>query len=174
MKTIITLLATTGLLMTSCKKDENGNIKIMMTDAPATYLQVNVDVKQARIKYADDEGWTNLSTNAGVYNLLDLQNNVTTTIADEDDLKTGRVNQFRLILGQNNTVMLSDSTVEPLELSSQDETGLKLNLNSNIESEKETIITVDFDAGESVIENGNGTFKLKPVLKTKSVLNINI
>lgn len=174
MKTIITLLATTALLMTSCKKDENGNVKIMMTDAPATYLQVNVDVQQARIKYADDEGWTNLSTNAGVYNLLDLQNNVTTTIADEDDLKTGRVNQFRLILGQNNTVMLSDSTVEPLELSSQDETGLKLNLNSNIESEKETIITVDFDAGESVIENDNGTFKLKPVLKTKSVLNINI
>lgn len=174
MKTLITTILVATLSLVACKKQaEHGSMNVKMTDAPALYAEVNVDVERVEIHY-ENEGWVTLDTRAGIYNLLDLQNGVTAVIADENQLKTGQVSQMRLILGQRNSIMFNDSTITDLELSSQDKTGLKLNLNAYIEGDHETQILFDFDAEQSIVIEGNGSYKLKPHLKVVSVANIQI
>lgn len=171
LKHISIIIFATTLIFGCKKKNEPGSMSVTMTDAPATYLEVNVDVQDVQVNY-EGEGWVSLSTNRGIYNLLDFQNGVTTVIADEDEIRTGRVNQMRLILGYNNTLMLGDSSIVNLNLSSQDKTGLKLNLNAYVESNRETEILIDFDASKSIVIEGNGDFKLKPHIEVLSVKNI--
>ena len=112
---ILTIVAAGSFFfLQACKKDvitggpENstqngtGAIRINLTDAPAKYLEVNVDIKQVRIHVSDDssstDGWIDLPTNAGIYNLLDLQNGIDTTIVDSTLIPAGKVSQIRFVL----------------------------------------------------------------------------
>lgn len=178
MKTIanigLIVVLTLMTIITGCKKDDiqQGEITIKMTDAPADFIAVNVEVLQVNVHYANNPGtgWITLQTNAGIYNLLDLQNNVTAVLANNQTLSIGRITQMRLILGQNNTVATTD-TILPLELSSQDQTGLKINSNFEITSNGNVEIVLDFDAEKSIVDEGNGTYKLKPVIFVKNIIN---
>src|SRR5690606_12221495 len=142
---------------------ETGNIIVKMTDAPINADMVNVDIVGVSVHAAGN--WINLNTNGGVYNLLDLQNGIDTTLVPGGSIPAGKVNHMRLILGQNNTIMV-DSVSYPLLLSSQDESGFKLNINKDFLPGVDYIIKFDFVADESVVEQGNRQYRLKPVLKT--------
>jgi|TARA_R110000782_G_scaffold251934_1_gene339585 hypothetical protein len=178
MKTMIKMFILTaltiGLFIIGCTKDEvnKGKMMVKMTDAPANFTQVNVEVQEIQVHYANNNnsnnGWVTLNTNTGIYNLLDLQNNVSVVIADPQDLSIGKITQMRLILGQQNTVVTTDS-IYPLKLSSQDETGLKIVTPFSIVANKTISILVDFDAEQSIVIEGDGSFKLKPVIKIKNV-----
>ncbi len=178
MKTMIKMFILTaltiGLFIVGCTKEEmnNGKIMVKMTDAPANFTEVNVDVREFQVHYANTNnntsGWVTLNTNAGIYNLLDLQNDVSVVIVDQQDLSVGKITQMRLILGQQNTVATVDS-IYPLKLASQDETGLKIVTPFNIVANKTINILIDFDAEKSVVVEGDGSFRLKPVVKIKSV-----
>ena len=49
-------------------------------------------------------------------------------------------------------------------------TGLKINLNTEIQPQDSVEITIDFDAAKSIVETGNDQFKLKPVIKLQEVI----
>ncbi len=177
MKTMIRMFILTaltiGLFIVGCTKDEmnTGKMMIKMTDAPANFTEVNVEVQEIQVHYTNNNntnGWVTLNTNAGVYNLLDLQNDVSVVIVDPQNLSVGKITQMRLILGQQNTVATTDS-IYPLKLASQDETGLKIVTPFNIVANKTISILVDFDAEQSVVVEGDESFRLKPVIKIKSV-----
>lgn len=178
-RTIQILTLVTAVALTSgCTREQmkDGAMTVKMTDAPGLYAEVNVEVESVMIHYADSadstssDGWVTLQTEAGIYNLLDLQNGVTALLADSVEIPVGKVNQMRLILGSNNSVTLIDSvTVVDLELSSQMNTGIKFNLNATIEPGLETEVVFDFDAEKSIVVQGNGTLRLKPVIKVVSV-----
>jgi hypothetical protein len=73
-----------SLIVSGCKKENYyGDMTVKMTDAPGDYLQVNVDVNRVEVHYADNTSWMTLNTQSGVYNLLDLQNNITVVLANE-------------------------------------------------------------------------------------------
>lgn len=172
----LTLLATLLLAATACNKENmnKGAMTVKMTDAPGLYAQVNVDIHSVEVHYSDSSdstsgSWVSLATNAGVYDLLQLQNNITAVLADSVELPVGKINQMRLILGTDNTVMLLDSSIVDLNLSSQMNTGLKFNLNTTIEPDKTVEVLIDFDAEKSIVVQGNGEIRLKPVIKVKSV-----
>jgi hypothetical protein len=152
----------------SCTKNESAQgttFKVKLTDAPYNAQQVNVDIKEVRVNFANDTlPWTTLQTNARVYNLLTLQNGVDTLLATTT-VPAGTVKQIRFILGTKNTIMI-DSVLYPLSVASGDETGLKINLNKKLRAGIDSVL-IDFDAALSVIKTGNGTYKLKPVLKFK-------
>jgi hypothetical protein len=154
-----------------CKKsDPNGYMTVMMTDAPGDYLQVNVDIKQVSVHYANGNNWVNLNTNAGVYNLLTLQNNITTVLANNTQVPSGKVSQIRLLLGTNNTVMLSaDSSIHPLKIPSAYTSGVKINVDAQIPSQNSVTITLDYDADASVNKEGNGDYIMNPVIRVKSI-----
>jgi hypothetical protein len=155
---------------------QKASMTVKMTDAPGLYAEVNVEIEQVLIHYSDStdstssSGWVSLQTNAGIYNLLDLQNGITTILADSVEIPVGKVNQMRLMLGSQNSVTLLDSvTVIDLDLSSQMNAGIKFNLNTTINPDSEVEVVFDFDAEKSIVVTGNGSLKLKPVIKVVSV-----
>lgn len=157
----------------SCQKEsaqEQGNstLNIRLTDAPIPYDEVNVDIREVRVRFDDHsgpgDGWVSLVTYPGIYNLLDYQNGVDTLLA------TGAfpfrvVKEIRFILGPNNSIM-DTGVLYPLEIPSGSESGLKIKVDKKLGLTLDTIV-IDFDAGLSVKKEGPGDYKLRPVLKIK-------
>jgi hypothetical protein len=136
---------------------------IKLTDAPAaTYTAVNVDIQGVEV--TSNQGAVTLSVNPGIYNLLNFANGASTLIAT-GALTPGRVQQIRLILGNNNSVSDSAGT-HALEIPSSSESGLKLQVHDDVEAGVAYEVLLDFDAGQSVVREGNGQYKLKPVIRT--------
>ena len=154
----------------SCKKDilpAYGKMRVMLTDAPAMYQAVNVDIQKVSVHLVSDagtDGWVDLPTTSGVYDLLVLQNGVKTIIVNTAELSTGKITQMRLLLGTNNTVEVNNAKYE-LEVPSGSETGIKLIGTLNIVKDQTLNVVLDFDASTSVYMTGSGTYTLRPTIK---------
>ncbi|MDO8366019.1 MAG: DUF4382 domain-containing protein [Saprospiraceae bacterium] len=150
----------------ACKKDNNQtNLRILLTDGPGDYQQVNVDIREIRVKFGQDTAqWILLPTTAGIYNLLDFQNGIDTLIA-VGSVQTDTLKEVRFVLGPDNSVMV-DSILYPLTIPSAQQSGLKVKIDKNLGFDINTF-TLDFDAAQSVQIQGNGEYKLHPVIKLK-------
>lgn len=167
MKVAMSLVLMVGMALSGCTKDNaNGRIMIRMTDAPGPYQQVNVEILQVKVSMDSPSGdnWVDLPTNAGIYNLLDLQNGIDTTIVNLTTIQSGTINQMRLLLGSNNTVMV-DSVLHPMKVPSGTQTGIKIVTPIHVSNTNLTNVLIDFIADKSVVESGNGDYHLKPVIK---------
>ena len=158
-------------VIVSCSKDNNtatSTLQIHLTDAPTAFDEVNVDIREVNVKFNDDtlsnDGWVNMTTNAGVYNLLGLQNGVDTLLASSP-LPQGIVKEIRFVLGPNNTIK-DNGIVYPLVIPSGAQSGLKIKVSKKLSAKLETLI-IDFDAALSVKKEGTGDYKLRPVLKIR-------
>jgi len=164
----------TSISMIACQKDDdtgNGNarLQVLLTDAPANYDAVNVDIQSVMINVSNDtaatDGWKELPLiSPGVYNLLDFQNGIDTVLADAM-IPAGKIGQIRLVLGENNTVVI-DGTPFILKTPSGQQSGLKLKVNQDIDAGIVYRMYIDFDANRSVVSAGNsGQYILKPVIR---------
>ena len=152
------------LLASSCNKEENSaHLSIQMTDAPANYSAVMIDIQGFEV-IADDGVSVMLNTLTGIYNLLDYSNGLNTIIAT-GDLHEGTVSQIRLILGTHNSVTV-DNVVYPLSTPSAMQSGLKLQIHQTLVAGVSYSILLDFDASQSIIVEGNNDYILKPVIRT--------
>ena len=150
---------------TQCtKQDETAKVTFYLTDAPAAYQQVNIDLQAIKIIADSDSSETTLELErVGIYNLLDFSNGLDTVLASFE-LPVGKISQIRLILGDNNSLVVDDKTFD-LKVPSGSESGLKLKVNETIEAGGDYHLVMDFDASRSVKENGNGKYILKPVIR---------
>lgn len=155
-----------AIMLNACSNEsssKNYPYKVRMTDDPGPYNAVNIDL--IGIEVTGNDGQTVvLNTNEGIYNLLDFSNGVDTLIATSI-LTNASVKQIRLILGPNNTIVVNNVSY-PLSTPSAEQSGLKLKVNQTLQADIENNILIDFDANKSIIQTGNGTYKLKPVLRT--------
>ncbi|WP_187263448.1 DUF4382 domain-containing protein [Pontibacter beigongshangensis] len=159
--------------LSSCdnEKDSTGTarMEVRMTDAPGDYEEVNVDIRSVQVHKeasGDEAGWVTLDEiNPGVYNLLDFANGRDTLLASAS-LPAGRISQIRLILGDNNSLKLKNGTTSPLKTPSGQTSGVKLQLNADLEQDVTYMVLLDFDAAKSVVARGNGQYNLKPVVRT--------
>lgn len=169
--TVVTVLALGSMMfVSSCKKDNMGGApgaapyNMYMTDAPAAaYQQVNVNIVGAEV-HSDVSGWVKLNVHTGIYNLLTLSNGKDTLLAS-GNVAAGNVSQIRLIIGSTGNTVMVNGAIYPLVTPSAQETGIKLNVNSSVVTGVTYNITIDFDAGMSVVAEGNGTYSLKPVIR---------
>jgi len=168
-----TLLLASGFFLLSCTKTEsqsssgNAKLEVYLTDDPGNYDQVVIDVKDVQINVTNDStgGWQSLSTvKAGTYDLLRLVNDDDTLLANSD-IPSGMIHQMRLILGPDNYVVLNGQQI-PLETPSAQQSGLKFNVQQNVSAGILYKITLDFDAGKSIVKTGNSKYILKPVIRT--------
>lgn len=112
-----------------------------------------------------DSHWFTLNAFTGFYDLLKLRNNVAVVLAKTRGLPVGKVTQLRLILGTGNNVVVNGITY-PLTVPGGFSTGIKilvrevLNLNSS-----DLSIVLDFNADKSIVQNDDGKYILKPVIK---------
>ena len=154
----------------SCKKETNtqATIELRLTDGPAMFEEVNIDVQGAEVHVnkdtASNSGWQSLDVKKGIYNILKLNNGIDTVVGSTK-LPLGDISEIRLILGDNNTVKV-DGKVLPMVIPSSDKSGLKLKFVKKLLAGVSYKVVMDFDAGKSVREIKKGVeYKMKPVIR---------
>ncbi len=169
---LVAALAMTTIV--SCNSDDDSDsgsarVKVSMTDAPGDYDAVFVDVVDVMIK-ADasvegEEGWTSLAgVQTGVYDLLELTGGVSQVLADAD-VPAGHLGQIRLVLGNNNSVVI-DGETQPLSTPSAQQSGLKIKVDQELAAGETYNFLLDFDVDKSIVTAGSsGGFILKPVIR---------
>ena len=147
-----------------------GILQVSLTDAPASYDSVNIviDSVQAHIANGDTlHGWYTLNSTPGTYDLKTLVNGVSTIIG-KDTLPTGRYSQIRLFIGSGSYIVVSGQKYL-LTIPSGVQTGVKINVDANLQDGFLYNITLDFDAGMSIVVSGtpnNPQYSLKPVVRS--------
>ena len=172
-----------SLGLASCSEDdsngssnaETANMTVRMTDAPGDYDEVNIDVQDVQVQVdaateaemevdTDGDGWVSLEgVQTGVYDLLKLTGGITQLLADSE-VPAGYMSQMRLVLGSANTVVVGGEE-KPLNTPSAQQSGLKLQVNKELEAGENYAFLLDFDVEESIVTTGNGGYNLKPVIR---------
>jgi hypothetical protein len=168
-------IAILSYMLNSCSKSDNsGNqtskINIYLTDAPADYKAVWIDIKEVMVKNSSDtsdNGWTSVPLlNPGKYDLVQLRNGKDTLLGGVS-VPAGKVSQIRLILGDDNQLVLEDGSTVDLKTPSAQQSGLKLNVDADVKPGIPYELVMDFDAARSIVKAGNsGQYLLKPVIRT--------
>lgn len=171
LKTVCLLLLIVAFASCSKHSDSNSThmINVRLTDNPFNAEEVNVDIRSVQLKYDDndiddDKEWYSLNTDDRVYNLLDYQNDVNILLAS-GPFPHDRIHEIRLILGDNNSIKIG-GVLYPLTVPSGSSSGFKIKINKNLAPGPVDIL-IDFDAGLSVHDTGNGKYMLRPVLQVK-------
>jgi len=168
----LSLIVLSIVILSSCS-DNGGTAKIQvaLVDAPADYDAVNIDIEDVQINISADEndegGWQSLeNAEPGVYDLLLLTNGEEQFLG-EIELPEGKLGQVRLILGDGN-VLTVDGQETPLTVPSGSQSGLKINVDADIQAGITYKLVLDFDAAKSVVKAGNsGKYNLKPVIRAQ-------
>jgi hypothetical protein len=165
---------------------------------PFAHVYVTITDVQANINSSagdNDGGWTDLTPNLASQpkqvDLLGQANNqcFLATLGDTQQLQQGNYQQIRLILAANSStiannncgnsancvVLATDNSVHPLLLSSESKTGLKIPSGQiasggfNIAAGQTKDLDIDFNTCASIVQEGNGQYRLKPVLHAGEV-----
>ena len=173
---LLSILLLAGLIIFyACNKSTSktgataGHLQILLTDGPANYDAVYIDVQQVAVNVSSDSttdsGWQTIPLlRPGIYNLLDFKNGIDTVLASAD-LPAGKLSQLRLILGDSNSVVVGGQSY-PLKTPSGQQSGLKFNIDANLTGGIVYRLWIDFNAGRSIVATGNGKYILKPVIRT--------
>ncbi len=164
--------------------DEEGRLRVLLTDAPGDILEAHVTITRVAIVPANDSadgdagegGLEVLSEDSVTVDLVELQNGVTETLGDVT-IPAGTYGQIRLVTAREATVYYEDADGEAraadLKLPSADETGIKINFEPFTvdEATGEIEVTLDFDVEKSFVKAGaSGTYVFKPVVHAQSVV----
>lgn len=151
-------------------KQGTGTMQVNMIDSPASFDQVNIviDSVTAHISTSDStSGWVTLNNKPATYDLLKLVNGANAVIG-KSEVPVGTYSQLRLYIGDGSNVVTGGQTFA-LKTPSGSQSGVKLDIHSTIEADVNYILTLDFDANQSVVVTGNPVspkFILKPVIRT--------
>ena len=154
-----------------------GRLEIYLTDSSGdnkandseSYIAVNITIYKIQVHLAgegeEDEGeWIEWKLfEPTEYNLIELKD--VFVLLSESELTSGKYTQIRLFITNPNILLNEGEEYITLIIPSVYQTGLKLIHPFEIVDGEETILTIDFDAEKSIIKTGNGSYKLKPVIK---------
>ncbi len=124
---------------------------------------VFLDIQGVQV-HGSDDGWVSLPTHTGSYDLFYLEDNAAMVLVDQTSVPIGKVSQLRLVLGPHNFIII-DGIIYALKVPSGQESGLKINIDQSIGHYEGIIITLNFDPNNSIVEEGNGEYLLKPVIR---------
>lgn len=173
---LVLLLFVTVCEFASCKKpglvlppSQSSTFKVYLADSQNNYQAVQIDIQQIFIYVVNQataqSGWTEIPmTRAGVYDLSNFQNGTDTLIA-QSNVPPGIVSQIRLILGNNNSLLLNNGLTVPLQISSSSANGIQLNIQDTLFAGKPFSLGIDFNAENSITgPDNNGQYTFQPVV----------
>ncbi len=177
---MITIILSFGLH--SCSEDnmdresKTARIQLKLVDAPGDYQEVNIEIID--IQYQSSESgndWVSLKPESGYSINVDLTELVAGNdlLLSDEILPSGMLNQIRLILSDNNTVVV-EGKPDPIHLDtpSAQQSGLKLKLNTELEAGYSYTFILDWDVQKSIVKAGNsGKYILKPVIRVNAEMN---
>ena len=169
----------------------------MAPNGPFAHVYVTItDVKASVNQSAADNDSSFVDLTPGLskaprqIDLLGQANNqcFLASLGDSLQLQAGNYQQIRLILADNaasvsanacngsaNCVVLQDGTIHTLELSSESKTGIKIPSGQiasggfSIAAGQTKDLDIDFNTCTSIVREGNGKYRLKPVLHAGEV-----
>lgn len=160
-------IALFGVLLFSCSNDDSTRMIVRLTDSPGDYEKINIDIVGVQVHREggnQESGWMELDANASIYDLLELTDGVETVIANSM-VPPGKISQVRLVLGDNNSVLV-DGTEHALTTPSAHQSGLKLQVHETLTEGITYSLLLDFDGAKSVVKTGADKYILKPVIRT--------
>jgi len=175
-------MALISLSFFSCNDNDNQNqspetsrLMVKMVDAPGNYDEVNIEVLDVMIKGntdSGDNGWTSVGDKAQVgegkiYDLLKLTGGANIVLIDSV-IPAGNLGQIRLILGDENTVVV-DGKSFALTTPSAQQSGLKLQINQTLVGGVTYEFLLDFVVDKSIVDTGNSKYILKPVIQVSTM-----
>jgi hypothetical protein len=178
---VVALAGTAGLVACGGGGDEPapppmGQLRVALTDAPGCgYDHVDVTVERLRVHRSAaatdaETGWIEIPM-AGpkAIDLLTLNNGVIAELG-QATLLAGQYEQIRLVLAPNrgntvaNSVTPRGMAAQPLDTPSGTQSGIKLTHGFTVAPDQLTDLLIDVDACKSIVERGDGTYGLKPVI----------
>jgi len=155
---------------------QTGTLHVAMTDAPSCgFDHVYITVSQVRVNAnanaADnDAGWSTISlATPQKIDLLSLTNGVLADLG-QTALPVGQYQQVRLVLQQNQGNNLANSVVptggaeQALATPSATQSGYKIIQPFTVQPNTLVDLVLDFNACKSIVQRGNGSYALKPVV----------
>jgi hypothetical protein len=183
-KFLLAVIAVVSIAFVSCSKDEEetpptgtADFNVSLENSAAkkssvSITSVNIDIQKVSIHTSADtstnSGWYELEVNTGIYDLLDYESGNDTIIGFDPVITAQRISQIRLVLGSNNSVV-DDGNTYPLETPSAQTSGLKIQVNADLQPNESYKVVLDFDSDKSVKKTGNDKYKLQPVIKAALV-----
>lgn len=178
---LVSMLAMT-LALAGCIGGGEGSASIYVKDAPTDEFQeIHLNFTQVQVHYAgngseegDGEGsmeeeggeWITVFENAqgADIDLLAASGDASAFLG-EADLDAGRYTQIRVTVQSAYGVDLDGNTTD-ITVSSGT---VKIVRGFEVEADMETRITVDFDLDRSMVQQGNGQWRMTPVVGTTTV-----
>jgi len=169
-----------------------GILKIYLTDSSGeykagddeNYLAVYITISKIEAHIAGEDGvaegyWDVLKEwdegDEVEIDLIDLKEQGISLLLSENELIPNKYTQLRIFVikasvliepkSKENKLIEVRTNGEPVEIPSGDQTGIKLIHPFEIIEGETTELTIDFDAEKSIVKTGNGSYKLKPVIK---------
>ncbi|MDA3817241.1 MAG: DUF4382 domain-containing protein [Prolixibacteraceae bacterium] len=158
-----------------------GNLSIQLTDAPFPsdlVSEANVTINKIEVRKRnenDGNPFITLSEEERTFNLLELTNGITATLA-EIEVDTGDYNLIRLYVADAN-IVTNDSTYN-LKVPGGSASGIKILINPSVVVTSDTTsqVLLDFDVSQSFVVQGNPNtpagikgFIFKPTIKASNL-----
>ena len=148
-------------------------LTVRLVDEPGDFDNVFIEILDFMIKINDDSdddsGWQSLGEINQTVDLLELTGGESILLVDAFELPPGMLSQVRLVLGENNTIVI-DGEEFPLKTPSAQQSGLKLKVNHELEPGFTYSLLLDFDVDKSIVIAGNSPNKiLKPVMRASTI-----
>lgn len=174
---VLSLFVFAGLLSCSDdKSDDPARVQLHLVDAEGDYEQVNVEIIDIQYNSSEDEdGWTSMEPQGGYPIHTDLTKLIAgnSLLLSDELIPAGTMKQIRLVLSDNNTLLLEgDAELIHLETPSAEQSGLKIQLDTELEPGFSYTFILDWDVQRSVVKAGNsGQYILKPVINAIAEVN---
>lgn len=142
-----------------------GHMQVKLHDAPALVGSLQLDIQKVEVKNSNatgDSAWVTISNQPMTVNLLNLMNGNSKIIASSN-IKSGTYTKLRLVLGSNNKVEVNGNMIN-LNLSSSAQSGVDVDINTQISAQNSATLLLDFDAARSIKSSLTGSLTLNPVV----------
>ena len=176
---VITMIAL--MLMVNCdnadnSKSETARIQLKLVDEPGDYEQVNIEIIDIQYRSTEeDESWQSFTPESGYPLNVDITELIAgnSLLLTDEVVPVGLLKQVRLVLSDNNTLKIEgEDDLIPLDTPSAQQSGLKLNLDKELEAGFVYSFILDWNVQKSIVKAGNsGKYILKPVIKVNAEVN---
>lgn len=164
---ITVLLVLIGFI-SACNQNDQGGIRVYITDAPAYFDELNVEITKVMVnKNFDDRKvleWEVIYEGSMQVNILDYQHGDMLELG-KARIEDGLYRQVRIFFGTENSVVINGEMFE-LEQRWTTDDGFKLPIEADVSNGKMTDIYIDMDAFLSVVKLEERVYGLRPWLRT--------
>ena len=134
-------------------------LQLRITDAPGDMESLILSISQVRVN--SPSGWIVVNDNPQTFDLINLNRLGLSSIIGDVALEPGRYEQIRLNI--DSAIVKINGVDYSVTIPSRE---LKIISGFNIEEGKKTILTLDFDAQNSInLNDNNQGYKLRPTVK---------